>query len=429
MILGGSAYLVWRYGVSNLSKSKQSELQALATENALADDLQKLRISLAKKGAELESAHAQLRKEQDEHQATRQQLRLSGTRVARLKTKQQQEEGIREEFEQRVKETFEAIANSALAENKTDFLQLAEAGFTSLRQRSQSELGQRETAVRNLEKPIQEAFKKHQESMEALGATNAVFGERLEDMTSNHGALKETMQDLLDALRRPQVRGRYGEAILKRVVELAGMNSYCDFQERYSTGGKNRIRPDMVISMPGDRIVIIDAKISLENYLLAIKATDPEEQNTRFEKHSQNIRTHIDDLASKNYSAQFERTPDFVVMFVGGEQFLTAALKHDADLLEYALGKKIIPTTPSSLMGLLLAIAHSWQQEIITDNIKEVSQQGQALYEGIVNLLGHWRATGKELKKSVVFYGKAVGSLERNLASTTKQIKELSAHP
>ena len=255
-------------------------------------------------------------------------------------------------------------------------------------------------------------------------------GTQLEAMQSGQKSLAQETQNLVNALRRPEVRGRWGEITLRRLVELAGMVEHCDFQEQVHTSAEDRvIRPDMIVRMPDQRELVVDVKTPLDAYLEAVEARDDAQRKLGLERHARNVREHVRKLASKGYWEQFSQSPEFVILFIPGDQFLSAALNEDPELIEYALSQQIILATPTSLVALLKAVAYGWRQLALADNAQEIRRLAEDLYGRLTAFVGHLNRVGKQLSSSVENYNRAVGSLERKVLPGARKFVELGIRP
>ena len=325
---------------------------------------------------------------------------------------------------------FSELANQSLKSNSETFLQLAEQNLGTQQEKAKRELSEREKAVEALVKPIREALDASQKQISELEKSRSeAYGSiksQLEEMHSSQKSLKQETQNLVNALRRPEVRGRWGEITLRRLVELAGMVEHCDFQEQVHTVGEGQIiRPDMVVRMPDRRELVVDVKTPLDAYLEAVEAKDDAQRKLGLERHAKNVHAHIRMLASKAYWDQFEESPEFVILFIPGDQFLSAALNEKPDLIEYALSKQIILATPTSFVALLKAVAYGWRQLSLAENAREIRTLAEDLYSRLASFVGHMNTMGRQLARSVEHYNKAVGSLERNVLPGARKFVEL----
>jgi len=328
---------------------------------------------------------------------------------------------------------FSELANQSLKSNSETFLQLAEQNLGTQQEKAKRELSEREKAVDALVKPIREALDASQKQISELEKSRSeAYGSiksQLEEMQSSQKSLKQETQNLVNALRRPEVRGRWGEITLRRLVELAGMVEHCDFQEQVHTVGEGQIiRPDMVVRMPDRRELVVDVKTPLDAYLEAVEAKDDAQRKLGLERHAKNVHAHIRMLASKSYWDQFEESPEFVILFIPGDQFLSAALNEKPDLIEYALSKQIILATPTSFVALLKAVAYGWRQLSLAENAREIRTLAEDLYGRLASFVGHMNTMGRQLARSVEHYNKAVGSLERNVLPGARKFVELGVH-
>ncbi|MBT8085508.1 MAG: DNA recombination protein RmuC, partial [Woeseia sp.] len=320
----------------------------------------------------------------------------------------------------RLTSAFSELANQSLQSNSENFLRMAEQNLSAHQERAKRELGDREQAVENLVKPIREALKQSQQQISELEKSRSeAYGsirQQLENMQLSQHTLAQETQNLVKALRRPEVRGRWGEITLRRLVELAGMVEHCDFQEQvHNTAEGAIIRPDMIVSMPDQRQLIVDVKTPLDAYLTAVEAKDDKDRNLHLVRHARNVRDHIRKLASKSYWDQFAKSPEFVILFIPGDQFLSAALNEDPELIEYALSQQIILATPTSFVALLKAVAYGWRQLALAENAEEIRGLAEDLYGRLGTFVGHLNKVGRQLASSVDHYNRAVGSLERKV--------------
>lgn len=328
---------------------------------------------------------------------------------------------------------FSDLANQSLQANSENFLRLAEQNLGTHQEKAKSELSEREKAVEALVKPIRDSLDASQKQISELEKSRSqAYGgikNQLESMQLSQKSLATETRNLVNALRRPEVRGRWGEITLRRLVELAGMVEHCDFAEQVHTVGDGQIiRPDMVVRMPDHRELVVDVKTPLDAYLEAAEAGDDAQRKLGLERHARNVRAHIRMLASKAYWEQFDESPEFVILFIPGDQFLSAALNEQPDLIEYALSKQIILATPTSLVALLKAVAYGWRQLALADNAKEIRVLAEDLYGRLATFVTHMNRVGRQLGSSVENYNRAVGSLERSVLPGARKFVELGVH-
>lgn len=329
-----------------------------------------------------------------------------------------------------LKDSFNALAAEALQSNNSQFLRLARENLEQFHIKAEGELEKREKAVENLVKPIRDALDKTEsqvrrmenERQQAQGALT----KHLETMAESHRLLQNETRNLVQALRRPEVRGQWGELTLKRLAELSGMVEHCDFteQDTVKTDLGNQ-RPDMVIRMPERREIVVDAKTPLDAYLSAVEATDDETRKRHLVRHARNVRTRIKELSAKAYWQQLKYSPEFVVLFIPGDQFLTAALEIDHTLIEDALAQNVILATPTSLVALLRAIAYGWRQEVLAENADIIREIGQEMFTRLTTFAEHLSRLGRSLDNSVDAYNKAVASYDSRVLPGARKFTEL----
>ena len=329
-----------------------------------------------------------------------------------------------------LRSTFSDMASRSLQSNSETFLKLAEQNLGRQHERARGELSEREQAVENLVKPIRDALSRTEKQVAELEkARSEAYGSihsQLMAMQENQQALQTETRNLVNALRRPEVRGQWGEITLKRLAELAGMVEHCDFYEQENTGtAEGNIRPDMVVRMPDSRELVVDVKTPLDAYLEAIEAGNDTDRKLAMQRHARKVRQRIRELASKQYWAQFPQSPEFVILFIPGDQFLSAALAEQPDLIDEALRQHIILATPTSFVALLKAVAYGWRQLALADNAQEIRRLAEDLYDRLAVFGTHLNRIGKQLTGGVNAYNQAVGSLERNVLPGARKFTEL----
>jgi len=325
---------------------------------------------------------------------------------------------------------FARLSTLALQQNNEQFLQLADTKLNETRQAADSELAKRQQAIEQLLKPIGEQLGKYEVGMQRLEVERqrAYTGltEQMKHLSTSHDQLQKETRNLVTALRSPQTRGRWGELQLRRVVEMAGMLEHCDFDEQVtSDADSGRLRPDMVVHLPGGKNVVVDAKVPMQAFLDANEADDETVRRGHLANHGRQMKAHVDALSKKEYWKRVDPSPEFVVAFIPGDPLLTAALEHEPGLMEYAVANHVLLATPTSLIALLRAVAYGWQQDALAQNAREVQLLGAELYQRLSLLGDHFAGVGKGLNSAVTAYNKAVGSLEGRVLVTARRFVEM----
>lgn len=364
---------------------------------------------------------------------------LSQTQQARVLAETRMEESARQLGEQKtllnqtrteLVGTFQALSGEALKQNNEAFLKLAAVTFESLHVKADGDLIQRQQAIDALVRPLHDTLQRYDEQLRLLEQSRqSAYGgldQHLKSLAESQQRLQQETGNLIKALRAPTVRGQWGELTLKRVAELAGMVQHCDFIEQPSvTNEETRFRPDMVVRLPGGRQIIVDAKTVLSAYLDAHEAQNDVQQAEALRRHADQVKSRMDELSLKAYWTQFDHSPEFVVLFLPGEQYLGAALDQDPRLIEEGFAHGIVLATPATLVALLRAVAYGWRQEQMTAHAEEAGRLGKELYERMAVLAGHMNDVGQALGKSVSAYNRAVGSLETRILPAARRFKEL----
>jgi DNA recombination protein RmuC len=325
---------------------------------------------------------------------------------------------------------FARLSRDALQQNNSQFLDLAESRLKESRQAADGELARRQESFEQLLKPLGIQLGRYEESAQRLEVERqrayTSLTEQMERLSTSHDQLQRETRNLVTALRSPQTRGRWGEMQLRRVVEMAGMIEHCDFDEQVTTDGDSgRLRPDVVIHLPGAKNVAVDAKVPLQAFLDANDADDEIERRAHLAAHGRQVKAHIDGLAKKEYWKRIDPSPEFVVAFIPGDSLLTAALEQEPGLMEYAVANNVLLATPTSLIALLRAVAYGWQQDALAENAREVQRSGSELYQRLCVLADHVAGVGKGLSGAVSAYNKAVGSLEGRVLVTARRMADM----
>jgi DNA recombination protein RmuC len=391
---------------------------ALALNQALTADLTQVRADLVEQQRTTASLQAD---------ATRLTTELDHERRAA-----EQRAATFEETRAQLTGEFARLSTQALQRNNEQFLQLADTKLNETRQAADGELAKRQEAIEQLLKPIGDQLGKYEEGIQRLEVERqrayTTLTEQMKVLSSSHDQLQKETRNLVTALRSPQTRGRWGELQLRRVVEMAGMLEHCDFDEQVTSGPDDdggRMRPDLVVHLPGGKNVAVDAKVPMQAFLDANEADDEDLRRSHLASHGRQMKAHVDALSKKEYWKRVDPSPEFVVAFIPGDPLLTAALEHEPGLMEYAVANHVLLATPTSLIALLRAVSYGWQQDQLAANAREVQVLGKELYQRLSVLGDHVAGVGKGLDNAVSAYNKAVGSLEGRVLVTARRFVEM----
>ncbi|MDB5037585.1 MAG: hypothetical protein JWQ35_1113 [Bacteriovoracaceae bacterium] len=328
--------------------------------------------------------------------------------------------------------SFKALSSDALQKNNQSFLDLAKTQLEKFQEGAKQDLSQRQTAIFDVIKPVKESLERVDQKIQLLektrAQTDASLIQQVKSLIDVQKDLRTETSNLVTALRAPQGRGLWGEMQLKRVVEMAGMLEYCDFTIQDSvTTADGRLRPDLIARLPGGKNIVVDAKTPLLAYLEAIQQMTPEGKKEKFLEHARQVRKHLEQLGRKSYWDQFQPAPEFVVLFLPGESFFSAALEYDPTLIELGVAQNVIIATPTTLIALLRAVAYGWRQEKLAENAKVIGELGKEIYKRLSDMASHLARLGKNLESSVDVYNAAIGTIESRVLVSGRKFKELES--
>lgn len=355
-------------------------------------------------------------------------------RAAELDARRDESARAHAQARAQLEDTFRALSADALRTSAEQFLQLARRTLEGEQRQAQTDLDARRQAIDLLLAPLRDTLHRYQASLQEMeksrGEAYGALRSQVETMSRDQRALRDETRRLVDALRRPEVRGRWGEIQLRRVAELAGMSEHCDFVEQRAVPGTDgNLRPDMVVLLPGRRCIVVDAKTPLDAYLRAHEAATEEDRARLLVEHARQIEERVADLASKGYASQFERSPELVVLFIPGESFLQAAVEKRPDLLDAALARGVVVATPGTLVSLLKVIALGWREERVADDARRLAQAGQELHRRLATAFEHLEVLRKAIERTVAAFNRTVGSLNANVLPQARRFEALAAAP
>jgi DNA recombination protein RmuC len=420
------AAISWIVAEARTRSAVEARMQELIAGHAAAESAAlELRKQIEGLRGELTAAQNAVQEEQSSRAAAEAALQGSLQNIAEQKQ-------LLNEAAVRFKDAFQSLAAQALTESSQQFLKLAGQSFQVLEQKAIGQLAQKETSVEKMVQPLSETISKLEEHLANFEVSwkgdKGGLSAEIQRLAESNMLLRQETGSLVTSLRQPQIKGKWGELLLRRAVELAGMSPHCDFTEQPSTNSEEgRLRPDMLVYLPGGGSIVVDAKVPLHAFLRALGCRNQEEYRAAMTEHAQLVRTHVAQLSSKRYWEQFPATPEFVVLFLPAESYFSAALEEDGSLIEDAMERGVVLASPTTLLALLRAVAYGWNQQRTAADAQRIAELGKGLHKRLLKFLEHLERVGAGLQHANGSYNSAVGSLESMLLPAARKFQELAA--